>query len=393
VSLKEHIEGMTCVQSPFSRWHLYVGTTLLFLIGSVLAFTVSFGILPKEWIIDPEPPPPAPGVQGVTLDARDRPGPMTYDALERIGVSHVAVVPYIFQQDADTPVFQANHGSGWATENDRGIRAIARQLQSRDIELVLKPQLWLRDDSKGWLQDISFENGPTWDRWKAGYQRHLMHYARMAERLDADVFCVGTETDQLAQDHPVFWKTLIADVENVYHGELTYAANFNTFAQIPFWGDLDRIGVQAYFPLAAQQGPVSISTLTNRWTPYKAALAAEAEEHNKPVLFTEIGYRSAPMAAQQPWAWPMTEEQQTVLPDAKIQSRLYRAFFESVWEEPWFSGTLLWKWHHHEEAFYDERSIDYTPQGKPAEEVILRWYADGPWPGGAVETSSGGALE
>lgn len=37
-------------------------------------------------------------------------------------------------------------------------------LQARDIELVLKPQLWLRDDSKGWLQDLSFGQGPAWER-------------------------------------------------------------------------------------------------------------------------------------------------------------------------------------------------------------------------------------
>lgn len=377
---------MTSLSSR-ARYLFYTGTALLLLsIGAALATMFVLGT-DLDAFIRADPPPPAPGIQGVTLDARHRPDSTTYDRLEQLGVSHVAVVPYIFQQDAETPVFQANHSSGWATENDRGIQTIGRQLQKRDIELVLKPQIWLRDDSKGWLHEIAFEEGPEWTQWKEGYRRHLLHYAHMAERLEAGVFCVGAETDQLAREHPAFWRSLITEVRNVYEGELTYAANFDSFAQIPFWPVLDRIGVQAYFPLAAQQETVSVSALKNRWAPYKAMLAAEASEHNRPVLFTEIGYRSAPMAAQKPWAWPTSEEQKTVTPDPEMQAKLYQAFYESVWEETWFSGALLWKWHHHQEAFYDERKIDYTPQGKPAEAIIRQWYRHGPWPGGTTEAT------
>ena len=360
-------------RSPATIPIFILGAVLLLLLGA-LGLPFAAGLPVQAWFADD--PPPAAGIQGVTLDAKDRPGPATYDRLERLGSSHVAIVPYIFQQDAQTPVFQANYGSGWATENDQGIRSIARALDKRGIDLVLKPQLWLRDDTKGWLQNITFEEGPEWDQWKAGYREHLMHYARMAERLEADVFCVGTETDRLAASHPGFWRELIADVRDVYSGELTYAANFGTFGQIPFWEALDRIGVQAYFPLAAARGSVSVASLKRRWTPYKAALATEARVHGRPVLFTEIGYRSAPHAAQQPWAWPASGEQATMTPAPELQARLYRAFFQSVWQEPWFSGALLWKWHRHEEAFYDERAIDYTPQGKPAEAVIRRWFSE-----------------
>ncbi len=52
--------------------------------------------------------------------------------------------------------------------------------------------------------------------------------------------------------------------------------------------------------------------------------------------------------------------------------------FEAVWDQPWFGGTFVWKWHaflRPGEALSDRQARDFTPQGKPALAVIRAFYA------------------
>ena len=83
-------------------------------------------------------------------------------------------------------------------------------------------------------------------------------------------------------------------------------------------------------------------------------------------------YRSAPHAAEKPWLWPERTEVGSLKPDDALQARLYEAFFQSFWNEPWFAGALIWKWY--PEANRPMHAIDFTPQGKPAEAVLRRWF-------------------
>ena len=39
------------------------------------------------------------------------------------------------------------------------------------------------------------------------------------------------------------------------------------------------------------------------------------------------------------------DEYGTVAPDFDLQARLYQAFFEQLWDDPWLAGIIIWKWH------------------------------------------------
>lgn len=86
------------------------------------------------------------------------------------------------------------------------------------------------------------------------------------------------------------------------------------------------------------------------------------------MVFTEVGYKRLGGSLSEPWRWSLEG-----VPDLALQRDAYRAMFESVWEQPWFGGTFIWKWHpllrRPERA---ER--DFTPQGKPALEVVREFY-------------------
>ena len=59
-----------------------------------------------------------------------------------------------------------------------------------------------------------------------------------------------------------------------------------------------------------------------------------------------------------------------------LQARLYTAFFQEVWPEPWLAGALLWKVHPPSDRAY---AGAFTPQDKPAE-AVMRWAMGGPAP-------------
>ena len=57
-----------------------------------------------------------------------------------------------------------------------------------------------------------------------------------------------------------------------------------------------------------------------------------------------------------------------------MQAACYEAFFEVFWGESWFAGAYFWKWF----PELKPRQVGnrgFTPQGKPAERVMARWYA------------------
>lgn len=309
-------------------------------------------------------------VRSVTLDARTRPDPRLLVRLRDLGVTHLTLVSFGWQRAVDEPRVRVDTSDGWYSESHRGIRALARQADTLGMDLVLKPHIWVGDYEDGHdRSEIGFDTAARWTEWETSYRRFLMHYARLAREVDADVLVLGTELTRSATQRPDFWRRLARDVRTVYDGKLTYAANWNDeYRTIAFWEALDYVGVQAYFPLASESDP-SLEELRTRWRSHRAELARVHRRTEKPVLFTEIGYRSAPSAAEAPWRWPEQEEGMSA--DSTLQARCYRAFLSTMGRIPWFAGAVVWKWHPDTD---DQRPTAFTPQGKPAERVLRRWF-------------------
>ena len=95
-------------------------------------------------------------------------------------------------------------------------------------------------------------------------------------------------------------------MRGVYHGNLTYAANFDSFAEVGFWPELDVMGVNAYFPLRQPSEPADLATLTRGWESAWDQIA-DAQQRagvpGMPVVFTELGYNRRAGCTIAPWAW------------------------------------------------------------------------------------------
>ena len=106
-----------------------------------------------------------------------------------------------------------------------------------------------------------------------------------------------------------FWLELIDEVRAVYGGEVTYAANFDQYEMVTFWGPLDAIAVNAYFPLRKQYQPgVTHDELypvfEARWEAILRSIRQLSLDNGwgeKPILFTELGYLYRANSTIEPW--------------------------------------------------------------------------------------------
>jgi hypothetical protein len=273
-----------------------------------------------------------------------------------LGANAIAVVPYAFTR-APREIRLRTHTD---ESDDRVVRTV-EAAQQLGLHILLKPQLW----GPGFTGDITFSDEADFARWFEQYRRWLLHYARLAELHQIDVLVIGTELGGLTRREAA-WRRLIADIRRVYSGRLTYAANWGgEFETLPFWGALDYLGLNMYYPLAGPgETPRADSMRVRRLVEKFAALA---HKYNKKILFTEVGYHSTANAAAEPWA----EDRERL--DLPLQAQCYRVIFEAFADQPWLAGLYWWKWPSDGRGSpYDP---SYSPLGKPALAVLAQGYA------------------
>ena len=297
-------------------------------------------------------------------------------AIDRLVEHHVewlALVPFMYQQNPDKgEVYRRDQYDSFSGGDSIFIRYIDH-LHQRGVKVHLKPHLWTRE---GWRSDIQQPNQQSWEKWFDSYERHMLHYAQMAEASGADLFCIGTELHTAVINNPQRWTELIAKIRGIYSGPLTYAANwYEEFEDVQFWDELDFIGIQAYFPLTSKPNP-DLTAIRAGWQPHLEKLKALSERHSKKILFTEIGYKSEASATVKPWEWEPALSQLTRKKSDETQHLAYQAVFEEIWDQPWFAGMYIWQWDIRTKAENAATDLDFSPRYKAASFTISKGYGD-----------------
>jgi len=278
--------------------------------------------------------------------------------LKSIGVTSIAITPFGFQSAPD------DHAIGWGgnrfSETDDRLRQVASQAHALGIRVLLKPHIWLRPPA--WVGLIEQRSEEGWSAWFAEYRAFILHYATLASKAGMDGLCVGNELERTTGRERE-WRALIRDVRQSFKGPLTYGATVDEFRKVRFWDALDFIGISAYFPLVDAASP-GRDALVRAWAPIVREMGEVSARWQKPIVFTELGYRSAEFGA-----WKQWEVRRDAPVNLQLQADAYGAFFEAVWPQPWFGGVYWWKWWSFLENGGPEDN-DYTPRDKPAEHVL-----------------------
>ena len=287
------------------------------------------------------------------------------EKLKSINVEWVTILTTWYQDHC----FATDIFSTKKTPTDESLKHAIVKARSLGMKVILKPHLDIISTEFGnWRGDIACVSEPDWEKWFENYEKFIIHYAKMAEKTGAEMFCVGTELVGATTHHVDQWKKVIKEVRKVFKGDLVYAANWNDeYLQIRFWDDLDYAGIDAYFPLSDKDNP-TYEELVEAWQKWVPEIEAWQKRINKPVIFPEIGYCSATQAARSPW-----ERAPEAKADMQLQVDCYKAMVDTFWDKEWFYGIYWWDWGT-SVKMGGKSNRNFTPQNKLVEEYIKEIY-------------------
>ncbi len=244
---------------------------------------------------------------------------------------------------------------------------IFRHADSRGLDVIFMP-IVLVDDPKSdeWRGTLTPQ---SWAKWFDSYREILGHFLWICEGNGVDVFVVGSELLSSERQGDEWLKT-IAFCRERFGGLLTYSSNWDHYQNVPFWPQLDLIGMNSYWTLGDDRR-ANVDEIKGNWEPIKENLEAFVRRVDRPLLFLEVGWCSLENAATEPWDYT-----QPVPIDLALQARLWEGFWQ-VWHgTPWLGGMSVWEWPPGDGG---EADRGYTPENKPAEDVIRRWFGKPAW--------------
>jgi hypothetical protein len=288
-------------------------------------------------------------------------------AVKRIHTNWIAICPFAFLRSGETTILSDSIFSWWG-DRPEGLIAMCKRAKEQGIQILIKPHFIV--DKNKWAGDFDLSL-QQWKIWEKNYTDYILKLAVIADSLNVNMLSIGTEFKSATQNHPYFWEQLIDRIRKVYKGKLIYSANWDEYSKIAFWKKLDYIGIDAYFPLAETVTP-SVSTLKIRWEQIIPQLKNISDKYQKQIIFTEYGYRSVHKAAWKQWEFEQYELKNSI--NLVAQTNAYQAFYETFWSKNWVAGGFIWKWYDDDSRVGGSLDTDYTPQHKPVETIIKKWY-------------------
>jgi hypothetical protein len=219
---------------------------------------------------------------------------------------------------------------------------------------------------------------PVWEDWFDNYRSVMKHYAWIAEKYGVDLLVVGSELVSTEKNLDEWTKT-IREIRSIYHGRLTYSSNWDHYTSVPFWDLLDLVGMNSYWDFGdkGHNPNPTVDQIVQRWREIQSDLFDFQNRVKKPIMFLEIGWFSQENVAYQPWDYT----QESMKTDLEVQKKLYEGFFKAWWGNPRLGGFSVWEWPPDPQNDNERANAlrGYTPEGKPAEQVLREWLSKPRW--------------
>lgn len=300
----------------------------------------------------------------------------TLDESAKMGARWVAITPFGRVLDLSGRGVDPTFEQPFST-NREDVRRAIHMAHARGLSVMLVPHLWV--ESGQWRAEIDPGTDAGWDRWTKSYAAFVRGWAEVAEEAHAELFSAGVELRSwVTTARAPSFSALVRQLRSIYHGPITYSANWDDVDHTLVLGDLDVIGINAFYPLADKDG-APFEKLLEGGRHVRDRVHALAEAWQKPVLFTEIGYTTRPDPAIRPWEWP--DGMKGVHIDERAQADAYRALVAPLLDEPYFMGFFVWRVYADPDDVSQEAGWGFSPRGKLAELVVrdafaATWAAD-----------------
>lgn len=324
------------------------------------------------------------GFDGQHGEYRSPAGIKSQKLLFETGVNWICLAFYMLQDTAVSTSIGYDYGN---SVTDRDIMAAVKHAHDNNIKVCLKPMVNCKDGT--WRARINFpdlgefdgsDDDIYWNKWFEAYEAFLTYYAELAEETNCEMLCIGCEMLGTERKETL-WRKLIAKIRGIYSGKLIYNTNHSHEKDVNWFDAVDYVGTSAYFSVGKADmtedilntGDLTRETMLSNWE----KIANELEEvHNKwkkPIVFIEIGCRSAKTCSTMPWDY----EHKDLPRDEEEQALFYDTCLSVMTNKPWFGGVFWWDW---STFIYDteeeaKKNDWFNIHLKKAETVIKDWYS------------------
>lgn len=280
------------------------------------------------------------GLRGYGSDPSRR----TLRYLRELGLDGVALpFPIYSAHGADTEVREGH------LSHAPGLQRLVRMVDdahAMGFGVMWVPHLALDDDT--WRGDLypQKENLTEMEAvqhfWRS-YQNVILPMAKRAEELCVEAFSIGVELKSLTRspssDVPL--DELVAEIRKVFFGEVLYSANWDEVEDVRNWKRFDRIGVQAFAPLADAEFSDD-DTLRTGALRFQRRLGELKARVQRPLWLTESGFKAIAHSYVEPWKWPGEVQAGTLPVDEREQKRAYAALSNAFRHSTATDGVFFW---------------------------------------------------
>ena len=304
--------------------------------------------------------------KGINFESTDSPvAAEAYDPMLNVNANSVSIIPYGFVYNNDS-VVHYNEPFQWWGEKDEGVISLIESAHSKGLKVNIKPHIWLLNGQ--FTGNFVMNTESKWMALEDSYMEYILHFADIADSMNCEMVTIGTEFNAFVSNRPDFWNRLIDSTRAHFSEYVTYAENWDAFNAVPFWEQLDFIGIDAYFPLSDQQTP-TVDEFKEGWIPHLTAIEQLQAQVQIPVIFTEYGYRSMDFCGDEPW-----DSSNGNGVNMEAQQNAYQGLYETFWDKEWFEGGFVWKWAPDHANAGGASNNRFTPQNKLAEETLQMMY-------------------
>jgi hypothetical protein len=284
--------------------------------------------------------------------------PQLLDRLVADDVNSISIAFPIYTDGVRSSAVHAGEG----TPSDAALASLVGQAKARGFSVMLRPLLDEADLLPHWRGEIAPDSPQA---WFASYAALLLPYARLAEKEGANSLGIGSEFNSMETDVDG-WRGLIAQVRQVYTGQLTYSVNWGTTFRTGFWSQLDFLSVDAYFPLDHTPDHATVAQMSADWRRWFELLKRADQPFGKPIVFTEVGVVPKPASHLKPW---------NPAAGSGLDLEEQRAYYEATCAAA--TGVLngLYWWAAGPSVPVNLAPGDYNPLSRPAESAMQSCYA------------------
>ena len=153
-------------------------------------------------------------INGVSfVAARDTLDSIHVSPILKVNANYAAIMPFGFIRELSNPEIIYNADRQWFGETRAGAEQYIEELRKKHIRVMVKPHIWVwRGEFTGY---IKMKNEADWKKLEDSYTSFIMEYAHLAQEVNVDIFCIGTELEQFVENRPDYWIELIKQIKTV----------------------------------------------------------------------------------------------------------------------------------------------------------------------------------